>query len=179
MANRTSSLVPAADDPAPAQAWEVIYSDSFDRECPPSTQVSGHGVIPGFVELWCRFLHETVRPEGRAGFSHFELWFDGGPIRVGFERVDFKQAATIRRWVFGSLGPTTESVYEQADKELLHVLARAHARMRTTNGAAAAIVACAESIARVGSAGPRSGAEGGAESIDDDRDAFATRIAAL
>ena len=42
------------DDPARETEWEVWYLDTFDRECPPSVDVRGRGLVRGLIELWAR-----------------------------------------------------------------------------------------------------------------------------
>ena len=57
-------------DPAPEAEWQVWYQDTFDRECPPSVDVRGRGLVSGLTELWARHLFETVRPGGDRRRAH-------------------------------------------------------------------------------------------------------------
>ena len=166
---RVSSLVPAADDPAPGVAWEIIYSDNFDRECPPSTEITGRGVIPGLVELWARFLFETVKlaqtrsadgvwtDVGTHGFADFYIQFADAPSETIAGNWD--HAVQIKRWVYGT-EQTKTIAREDADVALLRTIAQAHARLRVARprDAGEQIVACA---------------------TDSDRAAFVARLAAL
>jgi hypothetical protein len=89
----------ALHDPLPEAAWEVWYEDMFDRECPPSVEVGGQGLVKGLMELWARHLLETVRPNGSEGFSRFHLaWGEKGFAKI----VGNWQGATrLRKWIFG------------------------------------------------------------------------------
>ena len=170
MATRVSSLAPATDDPAPDLTWEIIYCDNFDRECPPSTEITGRGVVPGLVELWTRFLFETVKLSqsrsadgvwtdvGTHGFADFYLQFAGA--RSESIEGDWNHAAQIRGWVYGTTQPTKTIARDEADVALLRTIAQAHARLRVTDpvDAGKQIVACA---------------------ADADRNAFVARLAAL
>jgi len=62
-------------DPDPEAEWQVWYRDTFDRECPPSVDVSGFGLAKGLTELWARHLFEAVGVDGKGGFSRFHLWW--------------------------------------------------------------------------------------------------------
>src|SRR5688572_10912480 len=101
----------------------------FDREEPPKDEVSGRGFIPGLVELWARFLGETVQGGGSRGFSHFALYLPKQRIVINGDRT---REERVRNWAFG---PTTTptwtmpGVIDRADLTVLDAIARAHARV--------------------------------------------------
>jgi hypothetical protein len=65
--------------PAPEAEWELWYRDTFDIECPPNVDVCGRGLVKGLMELWARYLFETVRLDGSLGFSRFHLRWEHWP----------------------------------------------------------------------------------------------------
>ncbi len=167
---RASSLVPDADDPAADLTWAISARDTFDRESPTSAELTGRGVIPGLMELWAKFLFETVQlsqrhhgdgvrtQEASRGFTEFWLQFDG----QGADHIDgdFACAGRIRHWIYGATRHTMRRAIDEADQELLRTIALAHARVRVAHGrdAGTTILACA---------------------TDDDRDGFTMRLAGL
>jgi hypothetical protein len=128
-------------DPAPDAEWEVWYRDTFDRECPPSVEVKGRGLVQGLMELWARHLFETVRPEGGAGFSRFSLRWDQRPA-IWIEGTS-KGATQLRRWVFRNTHHTTKGYIAEAEKLLLQEIAVAHAYLVVTGESCEQILAAA------------------------------------
>lgn len=117
---------PAANvpsDPAPDATWTVWYSDLFDREMPPQVEANGTGLIDGLTELWVRFLFETVRPDGSAGFSRFHMQWERGSFMIEGDRSG---KARLRRWVFGEKTHTTRGYLDEADVGLLRQVAMTH-----------------------------------------------------
>src|SRR5687768_15009963 len=55
----------------PDEEWVIWYVDTFDRDFPPRSEVSGRGLVEGLAQLWARHLFESVRPDGQSGFSSF------------------------------------------------------------------------------------------------------------
>jgi hypothetical protein len=98
----------------------------FDRECPPSVDVSGRGLVHGLTELWARYLFETVRPDGSEGFSRFRLWWGRGQVLV---EGDLHGAARVRAWVFGGKSRADTGYVAAADARLLRKIALAHAHL--------------------------------------------------
>jgi hypothetical protein len=94
----------ARRDLAPEAEREVWYQDTFDRECPPSVDVRGRGLVEGLTELWARHLFETVRPSGGEGFSRFHLrWKPGRFVRIegdqaGATRLQRRRLPRRRAW---------------------------------------------------------------------------------
>jgi len=113
-------------DPAPKVEWEVWYRDMFDRECPPSVDVSGRGLVKGLMELWARHLFETVRPGGRRGFSRFHLRWEGEWTEID---GDWEGATRLREWVFGAKERSRKGCVGEDDARLLETVAVAHANL--------------------------------------------------
>lgn len=99
--------------------WEIWYQDTFDRECPRQVEIAGHGLVAGLIELWARYLHETVQADGREGFSRFNLWWkqESKSIEIVGE---WAGAVRLRGWLYGD--------QRQADRKdiLLQGIAIAH-----------------------------------------------------
>jgi hypothetical protein len=107
---------------APEAEWQVWYQDVFDRESPRSVEASGRGLVKGLVELWARYLGETVRPNGSEGFARFNLWCAPRSVKIVGNR---EGAARLRGWVFGIRGGSIR----KGDKRLLNRIAVAHAHL--------------------------------------------------
>ena len=117
-------------DPAPEAEWEVWYRDTFDRECPPSVDVHGRGLGKGLIELWARYLFETVRPGGKKGFSRFHLRWDGGWADID---GSWKGATRLRKWVFGAKAYSRKGYVAEGDIGLLEKIAVTHANLILDN----------------------------------------------
>jgi hypothetical protein len=115
-----------AVDPFPEVEWQLWYRDLFDRDCPPSVEIRGRGLIAGLIELWARHLFETVRPDGRLGFSRFNLWSESRSITI---EGDPAGAARLRGWLFGTQEHTQRGYVAAADPDLLSLLATTHASL--------------------------------------------------
>jgi hypothetical protein len=113
-------------DPNPQAEWEVWYRDTFDRECPPSVDVRGRGLVEGLAELWARHLFETVRPGGGRGFSRFHLRYNDAGIQI---LGRWEGAVRLREWVFGEKARTHKGYVAEADGPFLHQIAVAHAHL--------------------------------------------------
>lgn len=114
------------DVPLSEVAWEVWYWDTFDRECPPQVEVKGRGLAAGLLELWGRYLFETVRPSGSKGFSHFNLQWQGTQTEI---KGNWKGATRLREWVFGAAEYTRKGYLDEGDTRLLEKVAVAHANL--------------------------------------------------
>ncbi|MFN2227109.1 MAG: hypothetical protein ACK2UY_12395 [Anaerolineae bacterium] len=124
--------------------WEVWYRDTFDRDCPPSVDVRGQGLVEGLTELWARHLFEAVRPRGGQGFSRFHLRREPGPpVQI---RGDREGATRLRTWVFGGQEHTERSYVEAGDAWLLSQIAAAHAALLGTGRSAEEILATAAQV---------------------------------
>jgi hypothetical protein len=118
--------VRSSHDPAEDVEWEVWYRDTFDRECPPSVDVRGRGLVAGLTELWARHLFETVRPDGGKGFSRFHLWYPERSVEID---GDWQGAIRLREWVFGSKRIGRKGYVQEGDARLLRQIAVAHAHL--------------------------------------------------
>lgn len=105
------------------EKWEIWYSDTFDREAPPTVDVRGRGLIKGLAELWARHLFETVQFNGQHGFSSFHLAWRGGYITID---GDWQGAMRLRSWLFGQKDRTDRGYVQEADAYLLDRIAYAH-----------------------------------------------------
>ena len=132
-------------DPAPEQEWEVWYRDMFDRDCPPSVEVKGRGLVGGLKELWARYLLETVRPEGHIGFSRFHLRRENAPgIQIDGE---FDGALRLRGWIVADGIKSGRRHAEQGDRTLLTQVAVAHGRLALAGRSGAEILEAATGAA--------------------------------
>jgi hypothetical protein len=113
-------------DPAPEAGWELWYQDLFDRECPPSVDVRGRGLVRGLMELWARYLRETVGARGNKGFSRFHLWSEGRATGID---GDWQGAIRLREWVLGTGDHYGQGYIEAADAPLLEKIAITHAHL--------------------------------------------------
>jgi hypothetical protein len=132
---------PPLRDPDPEAEWEVWYRDTFDLECPPSVDINGRGLARGLMELWARYLFETVRPGGSKGFSRFHLrWNQTRIIKI---EGDWKGATRLREWVFGAKKHGRKGYVEEGDVRLLRKIAVAHANLSLANRPCEQILATA------------------------------------
>jgi len=120
--------------------WEVWYRDTFDRECPPSVDVSGRDLVKGLMELWARHLFETVRPGGGKGFSRFHIRWEGSWAEID---GDWEGATRLREWVFGAKKYSQRGYVEGADAPLLEEIALTHAILISGNQTCEQILAAA------------------------------------
>jgi hypothetical protein len=132
---------PALRDPVPEAEWEVWYRDTFDRECPPSVDVSGRGLAQGLMELWARHLFETVRPGGKQGFSRFHL--RSQVTQIVEVKGDWKGATHLREWVFGAKEQSYKGYVKEGDTRLLNKIAVSHAKLILGNQPGEQILAAA------------------------------------
>jgi hypothetical protein len=131
----------AVVDPAPQAEWEVWYRDTFDRECPPSIDARGQGLVQGLKELWARHLFETVRPGGGRGFSRFHLLWK--PARAVAIEGDWQGATRLRGWIFGGKQHSRRGYVAEGDARLLSQVVEAHAALLLAERSGAEILAAA------------------------------------
>ena len=117
---------PAPGEPYPDEEWAVWYVDTFDRDSPPRSEVSGRGLVGGLTQLWARHLFETVRPDGQGGFSSFHLKWGQGRVEIDGDREGAKR---LRGWMFGKKETSDKGYAAEADQALLKQVAAAHARL--------------------------------------------------
>ena len=139
-------------DPQPALRWVVVYNDTFDRETPTSVEAEGVGLVPALVELWKRFLFETVQSassnrEGSLesipsrGFSEFTLIATAGGLHLQLAG-SLVGAHRLKTWMFAQQGSVGT-----ADVVLLRDLAETHASSGSIEDAALAVLDAAEAAA--------------------------------
>jgi hypothetical protein len=113
-------------------AWEVWYDDAFDYDAPDSVDVRGQGLKNGLMELWARYLYETVQKDGSQGFSQFWLKREGGIVDLKREWKDVSQlwegSKKLREWTFGQSQDPMKGYVGNADIEFLRRLCEAHLR---------------------------------------------------
>jgi hypothetical protein len=131
-------------DPDPEAEWEVWYRDTFDRECPPSVDIRGRGLVRGLVELWARHLFETVRPGGGQGFSRFHLRYREARISIV---GSWEGATRLREWTFGDKAHTQKGYVAEADAPLLRQVAVTHAQLLVADRTCEPILAAAAEAA--------------------------------
>lgn len=126
--------------------WEIWYQDTFDRECPRQVDVAGVGLVKGLIELWARYLFETVQTDGQKGFSRFNLWWKqkGQSIEVIGE---WEGLTRLRGWVFGGKRLAYEGYVQAGDEELLRKVAGMHAGLLLAEQTSEAILAAAKASA--------------------------------
>ena len=137
---KPSTLAPAKDDPRPNARWEVIYRDMFDRSDPARAEVTGRGLVPGLIELWARFLFETVQSGSSRGFSEFTLTIEGVTIDITGSLVGGQQ---LQRWAFPNKS-SYGGVLDGADLGVLRALAETHAASGSLEQASLALLDAAE-----------------------------------
>jgi len=126
--------------------WEIWYQDTFDRECPRQVEIAGRGLVKGLIELWARHLFETVRANGRKGFSRFNLWWKlkGRSIEVVGEWVGLIR---LREWVFGDKQQSYTGYVQEGDEELLMKVAVTHSNLVLAGQTSEAILVAARASA--------------------------------
>ena len=133
-------------DPAPEAEWQIWYQDMFDRECPRQVEVSGQGLVSGLIELWAHYLFETVQPDGREGFSRFNLWWKqrGRSVEIIGGKAGL---ARLKGWAFGDQQRTNKSTIQGGNRKLLKKVAVTHSHLVLTDQTSEAILATAEAAA--------------------------------
>ncbi|MGC9399221.1 MAG: hypothetical protein ACP5HM_08790 [Anaerolineae bacterium] len=93
------------------------------------------------VELWARYLSETVQAQGNRGFSRFNLWWkeEGKSIEVTGEWAGLVR---LRKWVFGE--QSRGRAYAAGGRELLEKVALAHRNLVLEGETSARIVGAAK-----------------------------------
>jgi len=92
------------------------------------------------MELWARYLFETVRPGGSKGFSRFHLWRQRTHIEI---QGNWKGATRLREWVFGAKKHSAKGYVKEGDARLLVKIAVAHANLILANQRCEQILAAA------------------------------------
>jgi hypothetical protein len=123
--------------------WEIWHQDTFEMGGPRRIERVGRGLAEGLIELWARHLQETVRADGRRGFSTFNLWWkrEGRTIEVAGE---WEGQVRLRNWIYGGGRPGCRG-YAEGGRELLEKVALAHRDLilggETSEGIVAAAIA--------------------------------------
>lgn len=110
----------------PDEEWVIWYVDTFDRDFPPRSEVSGRGLVKGLTQLWARHLFETVRPDGQSGFSTFHLKWRQERVEINGDREGGRR---LRGWMFGKKESSYKGYAAEAEPALLKRVAVAHARL--------------------------------------------------
>lgn len=127
------------------EEWEIWYLDMFDRECPPSIEVQGKGLVRGLMELWARYLLETVRPEGWLGFSRFYLRrLDAPSVEI---KGELSGAQRLREWIAGNNLKSGRILMERGELRLLRQIAIAHVALLQVGRDASEILSAATEAA--------------------------------
>jgi hypothetical protein len=113
--------------PGPASAWQLWYSDTFDRDSAPALQASGTNIVEGLYELWFHTLQEGILENGSASFSRFHLtWGNTSITRVDVFIDLFRNPSLLklRRWAH--LAPDHKNGEEEQGKAILLRVAQLH-----------------------------------------------------
>jgi hypothetical protein len=97
--------------------------------------------MKGLMELWARYLFETVQPEGMRGFSRFSL--RRPPERSVFIVGPWLGAVRLRSWVFGQKKHTRRGYVRAGDKRLLEKIAWTHAKLLLAGGSSETMMTAA------------------------------------
>lgn len=128
-------------EPHRDEEWVIWYVDTFDRDCPPSREAGGSGLVEGLAQLWARHLFEIVRPDNQNGFSSFHLKWRLGRIEIDGEREGGRR---LREWMFGEKEHSYRGYAAEADPALLGKVAAAHAHLIERGRKAEEILAAAQ-----------------------------------
>jgi hypothetical protein len=118
--------------PAPDATWELWYQDTFDRDCPRQVEAAGVGLVAGLLTLWRHHLFETVRADGKRGFSRFNLWL--------------RQARQSIRITGAWAGQTRLRTWAREDDALLGEVAVVHSHLLLAGETSAPILAAARDV---------------------------------
>jgi hypothetical protein len=104
-------------------AWQLWYSDTFDRDSTPALQASGTNIMEGLYELWFHTLQEGILENGNASFSRFHItWGNTKSTRVDVFVDPFHNPSLmkLRHWTHLTLD-NKNSMEEQGKAILLRV----------------------------------------------------------
>jgi len=82
-------------------SWMLVSHDLFDRDAAPLVDRRSLSLRDGLKLLWHRTLTERVLPDGRRGFTAFDLRCDGVVIRIP---EDFAALERLRGWCADAQG---------------------------------------------------------------------------
>lgn len=110
--------------PNTSTAWQLWYTDMFDRDAPQALQARGKDIVQGLSELWLQTLKEAIQDNGSGSFSRFYLtWGISAAERVDVLVDPFNNVSLLklRQWA-GLMSPHTGS----GDTRILMRLAQLH-----------------------------------------------------
>ena len=122
-------------------AWELIYRDTFDRECPPHAEKKGRGLRKGLYDLWLYTLSEGIAKDGTKTFSDFSLWFADDRYLAekyqvnarydgGVDTRDPAKLAALRKTIFGERETIADKKQMMSGgKDMLRRIAESHERI--------------------------------------------------
>jgi hypothetical protein len=113
----------AQNIPASSDSWALWYQDTFDQDSSPSIEMRGQGLVNGLLELWARYLFETVLADGQRGFSHFHLRWEQVQIDI---QGGWQGSRRLRLWIFGAKTESFSGSVQEADTGLLNQVAHTH-----------------------------------------------------
>jgi len=125
-------------DADPTAEWQIWYQDMFDRETPRQVVAEGVGLAAGLAELWRRHLRETVLPNGRLGFSRFNLWWKQAS-RSASITGDSAGIVQLRGWVLSRARRSQEG----AGEDVLSAVAGVHSHLMVEGRSCEGILATA------------------------------------
>lgn len=143
-------------DPWAPVEWEIWHRDTFDREEPSACVARGVGLTKGLVQLWARYLFETVHQvsefDGKrmitrwlpGGFSELSLHWAGRRVEIG---GDDDGPGKLRLWIFGEQENCESYARLIAERPRLRTVAEAHALIVTAPNAPRRILRAARSAA--------------------------------
>jgi len=120
--------------PTTSTAWQLWYSDTFDRESTPSLQVSGTNIVQGLYRLWLFTLSEGILGNGSASFSRFHLAWGSTPsgrVDIAVNPFDNLALLKLRQWT--SLMSQHQNVHDNRRETILSRLAQLHYELLQTS----------------------------------------------
>jgi hypothetical protein len=87
--------------PDASTAWQLWYSDTFDRESSTSLQENGENILRGLYQLWRYTLSEAIQDNGSASFSYFHLtWGNTAASRIDVDvkPLHNRSLRKLRQW---------------------------------------------------------------------------------
>ena len=120
--------------PDTSTAWQLWYSDTFDRDALPSLELQGVNILDGLYHLWLYTLNEGILENGTASFSRFHLtWGNTASTRADVFVTPFDNSSLrkLRQWA-GFTSRTEETrvetgLFDKAQSEaVLRRLAQRH-----------------------------------------------------
>ena len=113
--------------PGPSSAWQLWYSDTFDRDSVTALQDSSTDIVEGLYKLWFHTLKEGILENGSTSFSRFHLtWGNTGFTRVDVFVEPFRNPALMKLRHWAHLTPENKNSEEEQGKAILLRVAQLH-----------------------------------------------------